>query len=100
MRICNVLVPIVRATSEQMPELTNEGEDDGFFCPSRTLIVIRAGQSETQERDTIAHEIGHAFLYLSGLQHLLKAITNWPKGYDDLEECLVRIAAPHLGVLS
>jgi hypothetical protein len=99
-RICNVLVPIVRATVEQMPELESEGTDDGFFCPSRTLIVIRAGQSETQERDSIAHEVGHAFIYLSGIGHILKGVTAWPKGYDDLEEVLVRVAAPHLWGLS
>ncbi len=97
--ICAVRVPIVRATLEQMPELAEaEGLiNDGFFCGERTCIFIRSGQSRTQERDSINHEVGHAFVKLSGLAAVLAAVTTWPKGYEDLEETLVRIAAPHLG---
>lgn len=97
--ICGVRVPVIRATVEQIPDLDEaDGEtNDGFFCGSRTCIFIRAGQSRTQERDSINHEVGHAFVKLSGIAHLLAGVTTWPKGYDDFEETLVRIAAPHLG---
>lgn len=97
--ICNVRVPIIEATIEQIPELAEAdgSTNDGFFCGARTCIFILAGQSATQRRDSVNHEVGHAFVKLSGLAQLLAAVTTWPKGYDDFEETLVRIAAPHLG---
>ncbi len=97
--ICGVRVPVIEATIEQIPDLAEAdgSTNDGFFCGSRTCIFILAGQSPTQRRDSINHEVGHAFVKLSGLAQLLAAVTTWPKGYDDLEETIVRIAAPHLG---
>ncbi len=97
--VCGVRVPVIEATVEQVPDLDEaDGQtNDGFFCGRTNVIYIRAGQSPTQRRDSINHEVGHAFVRLSGLSQLLAAVTAWPKGYDDFEETLVRIAAPHLG---
>lgn len=97
--ICGVRVPVIEATVGQLPDLdeTDGTTNDGFFCGARTCIFIRAGQSPTQRRDSINHEVGHAFVKLSGLSQLLAAVTTWPKGYEDFEETIVRIAAPHLG---
>ncbi len=96
--ICGIRVPVVRATAEQATELTDADGDpnDGFYCGKTATIFLRKGNSPTQERDTLNHERCHAFLALSGLQNLLTATVQWPQGYDDFEELVVRIAAPHL----
>jgi hypothetical protein len=96
--ICGVRVPIVRATPEQVPELLEDGRVlDGYFCFERLIIVIRAGQSKTQERDSIVHETVHGFLYLSGARHQLKfALGPKFKGFEDFEELIVRNMTPHL----
>lgn len=96
--ICGVRVPIIRATEEQIPDFLGEEDtiNDGFYCGKTTTIYVRRGQSATVERDTLNHERGHAFLAISGLRNLLSAVVAWPKGYDDFEETLVRIAAPHI----
>lgn len=83
--ICGIEVPIVRATAEQCPELLDEPGviNDGFFCGDRSIIVLRSGQHPTQERDSLNHERVHAWIKLSG--------------YDDFEETIARVLAPHLG---
>lgn len=96
--ICNVRVPIIRATADQVPELVEDGRLlDGFFCFERAVIVIRAGQAPSLERDAICHEVSHAFLYLSGLAHVLRGQVKTE--YTDFEEQLVRIATPHIVAL-
>ncbi len=96
--ICNVRTPIYRASVVQVSQLDG---CDGWFDHVNTIIWIREGQSETQERDTIVHEKVHAFLYLSGLAATLKLLLG-PKrakhwdGDNGIEEALVRQATPHL----
>jgi hypothetical protein len=95
--ICNVRIPIIRATVEQVPELA-EGDRllDAYFCMERLVIFVREGQSKTHERDSITHELAHAFIYLSGLGHRLKGFFDKPEAYDRFEEEIVRAMTPHL----
>lgn len=96
MIVCGVRVPVVRATADQIPDLAEDGRLlDGYFCSTQSVIFIRDGQSHTQERDTIVHEVAHAFLYLSGLGHRLEEVVG-PALFERFEEGLVRMATPHL----
>lgn len=97
--ICGIRVPVIRASEEQVPDFlgTDDTINDGFFDGKTSTIYLRRGQSPTVERDTLCHERAHAFLQLSGLKNLLEAVVVWPKGYDDFEELLARLAAPHIG---
>jgi hypothetical protein len=97
--ICGVRVPVIRATPEQVPELLEDGSlKDGIFCHERCCIFVREGQSKTQERDTIVHEVAHAFLHLSGIGHQLQFFLGpkAAKNFEAMEEMLVRGATPHL----
>jgi hypothetical protein len=99
--ICGVRVPIYRATVDQFPELSG---CDGYWDPVRSIIWVRQGQSETQERDALVHELAHAFLTLSGLSTTLKVFlgperSQYWDGDDGVEEALVRQATPHLVAL-
>jgi hypothetical protein len=97
-----VRVPIIEATADDCPDLRSDeagGLNDGSFSQEQLTVFVRAGMSKTQRRDAIAHELAHAFLYLSGIGALLSGVVRWKKGAHDFEETLVRLAAPHLGRL-
>lgn len=91
--ICGIRVPVLRADKSAHKLLH---DSYGCFCEATATIYVLRGQPETQERDTLQHERGHAFLTLSGLSNLLRSVVKWRKGYEDFEECAVRLAAPHL----
>ena len=95
--IASMRIPVVRGTVEQFPELQEPGRLlDAFFCPERMIIVVRAGQAPTQERDSIVHEGVHAFIHVTGIGHLLKRRFKKEKAADRFEEELVRVATPHI----
>lgn len=94
--VCGISFPVIRATPEEVPTLASESELlDGFFDAENGRIVIRKGLSPSLERDAIAHEAMHAFLYTSGLQELMKQAMG-EKKFRGFEEVLVRVATPHL----
>lgn len=95
--ICSVRVPVVEATTEQAPCLAG---NDGAFDYTKLVIYVAPEQSSTHLRDTVVHEVAHAFIYLSGLGHTLKTmlqpkyVKHWD-GDDGTEETLVRMVTPH-----
>lgn len=95
--ICSVEVEVYEASAEECSDLLRDGcVADGTFSSENSSIVLRAGQSPSQRRDSFLHEVGHAFLYLSGLGHLLEASLPKSAKYAEFEELLVRLATPHL----
>ncbi len=103
--LCNVAFPIYRVRAEDDPELVDAGELlDGYVDFPGARIVIRAGQSPTQERDSIQHEAIHAWLHCSGigafLRRSLKQGLGRGESFVEFEELLVQLATPHLvGIL-
>lgn len=101
LKFAGLTIPVIRSTPELTPELT--GEDGsvlhGVFVPSLMLIFISAGQATTVERDSIAHESVHAFIYVTGLGHVLEEAVPDEKVRERLEERLVRVATPHIVAL-
>ena len=96
--VCGIDVAIVEATPDQVPALR---EPDGtllfgFFDEESATIYVRKGQSRTLRRETINHEIVHAWFAYSGAREYLAGVT---KGKLDHEERLVRILSPHAATI-
>lgn len=98
--ICGVKVRILVGSIAEVPALAGASPEeplDGYFDCACTTIFVREGQSPSQEANTVMHEQVHAFLYLSGLGHLLASATDLKgQAYEDFEEVLVQLATPHL----
>jgi hypothetical protein len=90
--ICGNKVPVIR-----VPELlTAEGGTAlGLSDFERNAIFIRAGQTETQEKDTLIHEGIHMLLNLSGAVNHLAGYVK-AKDLAACEETLVRILTPNV----
>lgn len=94
--VCGITLQVVRAHPDDVAELVRDGEIlDGVCDIANGRIVVREGQPTELERDSIAHEVIHAFLYLSGLQEILKDRIGHEK-FEGFEELLVRVATPHI----
>jgi hypothetical protein len=101
LHLCGVRVQVFRAAKGKVPDLAGSiGAYDGTTC----TVWLEEGQSETQERDTLVHELCHAFFALSGLGPTLRAFLGpemaqrWD-GDNGIEEALVSLIAPHVAVL-
>jgi len=96
--VAGVDVPIYRATAKEIPELKNDDGEDlhGCFIPAKAMICITQGQPKTVERDTINHELIHAWIYLSGAQSVLRMLLKKPDDLVDAEETLVAVLTPHI----
>lgn len=94
-RIGGIVWHVYRADPAHVPAL-HDGDRvlEGVTDTSTAEIHVREGLSPSLERDAIAHELLHAFLYATGLAHVIEARIG--AGYADFEEVLVRVATPHL----
>ncbi len=83
---------VVYATPEEVPDLA---ENEGCCCKSLNTIYIRAGMPPSRMRDTLVHEVLHAFLEASGIGSFLASASNLKgDGYDVFEETFVRLVTP------
>jgi Zn-dependent peptidase ImmA (M78 family) len=91
--ICGNKVPVIR-----VPTIVNSDGDEtllGLSNFEQNCIFIRAGQTESQERDTVVHEGIHMLLHLSGaINHLAGHVKQ--KDLAACEETLVRILTPNV----
>ena len=63
----------------------------GYCDSERSEMILRPGQSDSQQKDTILHEVLHAITHQTGIQHEL--------GDDDEEKMVVRMTPLLLLVL-
>jgi hypothetical protein len=92
--ICGLEYRVVYASSDDVPELI---ENDGHTSCSTNTIYIRTNLSSSRKRDTLLHEILHAFLEASGIDHFLgHALKGDPKEYERFEETLIRLVVPSI----
>lgn len=91
-------VPVFRANSKEVRELENDDGTDlcGCFVPPKGTIYICQGLPKDVERDTINHEIVHAWFYLSGAREVLRRLVKRPDDTEDVEETLVSVLTPHV----
>jgi len=77
------------ATSDEAPGLA---DSYGYTSTQTQRIYLKEGISFSQMRDTLFHEIVHAFLECSGIGAYLASQV---KGeWDDVEETLIRLLVP------
>jgi hypothetical protein len=95
--VCGIEIPIYRE-----PDLRDsEGALlDGHFLPTpRPRILIREGLTKSVEKDTLIHELGHAFAVYSGLRDFFAGQVRKSVDVADFEETIIRILTPHIGGL-
>lgn len=91
--ICGLEYRVVFTTPDEVAELA---ENDGLCRRSTNTIYIRKGMPASRTRDTLIHEVMHAFLEASGLGHYLEQHLKDPDTYDKFEETLIRLMVPSL----
>jgi len=92
--ICGLEYKVVYASSDDVPELI---ENDGHTSCATNTIYIRANLAPCRKRDTLLHEILHAFLEASGIDHFLgTTFKGDPKEYERFEETLIRLVVPSI----
>ncbi len=84
---------LVSAT--EMKKLTGDATDEGLTVAMTQRIYIRRIKNKSRLRDTFLHEICHAFLGATGMQHQLE-VGYKGENFEDWEESLIRIFVPHL----
>lgn len=99
--VAGVIIPIFRATSKEVDDLKDDDGEDllGCFVPEKGAIYITQGQPAGLERDTINHEIIHAWINLSGALRLLRLHFRKADDPDEVEEALVRVLTPHVHLI-
>lgn len=91
--ICGLEYRVVFASSEEVPALEN---NDGYTSCESNTIYLRSDLPRSRMRDTLVHEICHAFLEASGLGSFCETSLKDKSAYDDFEETLIRVAVPQL----
>lgn len=86
LKICGLEYRVVFASVEEVPDLAGK---EGFCSLATNTIYIQRGMPASRMRDTLAHEIGHAFFEATGIGSFL---SNRVRGdYDRFEETLIRL---------
>jgi Zn-dependent peptidase ImmA (M78 family) len=88
-QICGLEYQLVVATAAEVPELL---ENEGWTSCVTNTIYVRANMPPTRLRDTVVHELLHAFLEASGVGSFLSDRVQGD--YDAFEEVLVRLLTP------
>lgn len=83
---------VILAGAHEVPELA---ANEGYTVPEKNVIYIRANVSPSRARDTLVHEVGHAFLEATGLGHFLQDNFRGDD-FDKFEETFIRLAVPHV----
>lgn len=90
LNICGMPYTVAVATAEEQPILD---ENEGWTEFKKGQILLRDGASLSRMRDTLVHEIAHAFLEATGVgAYLQSQVDDW----EQVEETLVRLIAPNL----
>ena len=92
LNVCGIRYRVFMVADDEVPELV-DGEE-GACVPSKARIYLRASMPRELYRDTLVHEIGHAWLLASGLVEFLKGRVHGD--IDAFEETLIRLAVPSL----
>jgi hypothetical protein len=90
LNVCGLVYRVYVASGDESSELS-EGDDGACVC-AQGKILVRSSISPSRKRDTLVHEIAHAFLEASGLREFLK--TRVKGDYDSFEEALIRLFVP------
>ncbi len=92
--ICGLEYKVVYASSDEVPELI---EAEGYTSLSANTIYVRGNLPPCRKRDTLLHEVLHAFLEASGLGTFLEAgFKGDAKEYEKFEETLIRLVVPSI----
>lgn len=91
LKICGLEYKVVFATSEEVPELLGK---EGFTSCTTNTIYVHAHLPQSRMRDTLVHEVLHAFLEASGIGSFLSDRVRGD--YEKTEETLVRLMVPSL----
>ena len=86
LKICGLEYRVVFATNEEVPELVGR---EGYTVPSSNTIYIRSNLPASRARDTLLHEVLHAFFEASGVGSFLSDRVRGD--YDKFEETLIRL---------
>lgn len=89
LKICGLEYRVVYATSDEVPELAG---NEGHTSCSTNTIAIRSNLPPSRKRDTLVHEVMHAFLEASGVGSFLADRVRGD--YDRIEETLIRLVTP------
>lgn len=79
----------------EMKKLDGDETDEGLTTPETQRIYIRRIKNKSRLRDTFLHEICHAFLEATGMQHQLQ-VGYKGENFEEWEETLIRTFVPHL----
>lgn len=90
--ICCLVYRVVCATGEEVPKLL---EHDGWADTDSNTIFLKEGMPPTRMRDTLVHEIAHAWLEASGLGEMLQSSFKGAD-FESFEEQLIRVAVPSI----
>lgn len=86
LKICGLEYRVVFASTEEVPELAGK---EGWTVPSTNTIYIRSNLPFSRARDTMLHEVLHAFFEASGVGSFLNDRVRGD--YDKFEETLIRL---------
>lgn len=95
LNVCGMTYRVMLASSIERPALEeSEGECDA----DEGVIYLRASlaRNRTRLRDTLIHELVHAFVDATGLAYVLKGKLKESRDWEDVEETIARVATPHI----
>jgi hypothetical protein len=96
--ICGLIVTVMEAAWEKSDNPLTE-ETAGLYDAKMQIIWIEAGYTRQSKVDTLIHEMLHALIGHSGLNHVIGDAARFSlqsDAYSQLEENIVSILAPHL----
>lgn len=92
-QICGFLYSVVEVDASD--GILSEGEEGSTRAFELTIYIL-AGLPWARRRDTILHEVAHAFLEASGILGFLTSHTKKSAEADKFEENLIRLGTPWL----
>jgi len=90
LNVCGLVYRVFVASVDESSDLS--AEEDGVCVASSGQILVRASLSPSRKRDTLVHEIAHAFLEASGIREFMR--TRVKGDYDAFEEAFIRLLVP------
>lgn len=90
LQICGLEYRVVFASSDEVPLLR---EKEGMTAFDTNTIYVRSGMPLSRMRDTLVHEVMHAFLESSGVGYFLQDSVK-VEDFEKFEETLIRLLVP------
>ncbi len=90
--ICGLAIRVIYGTDLEIPELVG---NEGYYSREQGAIYVQANLPHSRMRDTLAHELAHAFLDASGLGAFFASRLKADDDYEDFEELTIRLFVPN-----